>query len=64
MLNQRLTGTGRHSGRRRLLRVRWAGECEHLALVGVGDHAGRCLECGTCVRTPFTISGSAWRPAA
>ena len=51
--------------RGRLVRVlRGAGECEHRAFVGVGDHAGRCLECGTCVPTPFTIHRSEWLPAA
>jgi hypothetical protein len=65
MMNQGLSGTGRRDGRRRFVRIRGAAEeCGHRALVGVGDHAGRCLECGTCVRTPFTIGGSGWGQAA
>jgi hypothetical protein len=63
MTNQGFTGSGRGNGGRRFIRVRWtAGECEHRAMVGTGDHAGRCLECGTCVPTPFTIHRSERRP--
>ena len=59
MTKQWLTGRGTQEKRRRFVRVRGeAGECEHRALVGAGDHAGRCLECGSCVRIPFTIQGS------
>lgn len=65
MTKQWLTGRGTQEKRRRFVRVRGeAGECEHRALVGAGDHAGRCLECGSCVRIPFTIQGSAWLSAA
>jgi hypothetical protein len=65
MTKQRLTGTGRQAKRRWFVRVPWeAEECDHRALVGVGDHAGRCLECGTRVATPFTVHRSEWLPAA
>jgi hypothetical protein len=65
MKKQRLSGTGRPERRRWFVRVlREAGECEHRALVGLGGQAGRCLECGTCVPTPFTVHRSEWLPAA
>jgi hypothetical protein len=65
MTGQGLAGSGTHKRRWRFVRLHWeAGECEHRALVGMGEHAGRCLECGTCVGTPFTIHGSEWLPAA
>jgi hypothetical protein len=65
MTKQRLAGTQRNEKRRWFTRVlREAGECEHRALVGAGDQAGRCLECGTCVPTPFTVHRIEWRPAA
>ena len=31
--------------------------CLHHSLVGLGDHTGRCLECGVAVPTPFTVHG-------
>ena len=64
MTKQWLTGRRMQDRRRPFVRVRVeaAGECEHRALVGGGDHVGRCLECGTCIRTPFTIQGRADAP--
>lgn len=65
MTKQRLIGRGTPEGWRRLVRVRRrAGECEHRAFVGAGDRAGRCLECGSCVRTPFTIHRSEGLPVS
>jgi hypothetical protein len=59
MMKESLTGRRTQRRRRVFVRVLFgAGECEHWALVAVGEHAGRCLECGTFVRTPFTIHGS------
>jgi hypothetical protein len=45
----------RKSGQTALARWLERGECRHPVLVGIGDLAGRCLECGTSVPTPFTI---------
>jgi hypothetical protein len=36
-------------------RLRGHGVCLHHALIGVGDHTGRCLEYGAAVPTPFTL---------
>ena len=53
---KQFTDSQRNGKRRRLMRVRSnAGVCDHRAMVGLGDHVGRCLECGACETTPFTI---------